>query len=104
MPATALRRRIRPCCHDARTGSWNARSSRAWGGLEVTTVARRVGPIIRRTPMLDRSSIGAVALAAALMMTPTGAAAFDDSKYPDLKGQWHRVGVPNWTPAGTAPL
>jgi len=54
--------------------------------------------------MFDRGSIGAVALAAALLMTPTGASAFDDSKYPDLKGQWIRVGIPNWTPAGKAPL
>jgi hypothetical protein len=40
-----------------------------------------------------RNSIGAAALmAAALMMTIGGAAAFDDSKYPDLKGQWRRAG------------
>jgi hypothetical protein len=32
---------------------------------------------------------------AAALLTPTGAAAFDDSKYPDLKGQWHRVAVPS---------
>jgi hypothetical protein len=32
---------------------------------------------------------------AAAVLTPTGAAAFDDSKYPDLKGQWHRVAVPS---------
>ena len=42
--------------------------------------------------MRFRNSIGATALAAALMMTIGGAAAFDDSKYPDLKGQWRRVG------------
>jgi len=42
--------------------------------------------------MCFRSSIGATALAAALMMTIGGAAAFDDSKYPDLKGQWRRTG------------
>jgi hypothetical protein len=42
--------------------------------------------------MCFRNSIGATALAAALMMTIGGAAAFDDSKYPDLKGQWRRVG------------
>jgi hypothetical protein len=34
------------------------------------------------------------ALAAALL-TPIGADAFDDSKYPDLKGQWRRVAVPS---------
>jgi hypothetical protein len=42
--------------------------------------------------MLARSTIGATALLAALWMSP--AAAFDDSKYPDLKGQWTRVAVP----------
>src|SRR5258708_5477245 len=42
--------------------------------------------------MRFRNSIGATALAAALMMTIVGAAAFDDSKSPDLKGQWRRVG------------
>src|SRR5260370_10027031 len=54
--------------------------------------------------MLDRGWIGGVAVAAALMLAPAGAPAFDDSKYPDLKGQWIRVGIPNWTPAGAAPL
>jgi hypothetical protein len=38
------------------------------------------------------NSICATAVAAtALMMTAGGAAAFDDSKYPDLKGQWRRT-------------
>jgi len=42
------------------------------------------------------NSIGGTALAAALMMSIGAAAAFDDSKYPDLKGQWRRFGaVPN---------
>jgi hypothetical protein len=42
------------------------------------------------------NSIGLTALAAALMMSIGAAAAFDDSKYPDLKGQWRRFGaVPN---------
>jgi hypothetical protein len=34
------------------------------------------------------------ALAAALL-TPIGAQAFDESEYPDLKGQWRRVAVPS---------
>src|SRR6266700_246224 len=34
------------------------------------------------------------ALAAALL-TPIGAQAFDDSKYPELKGEWRRVAVPS---------
>ena len=42
--------------------------------------------------MRFRNSIGAAVLAAALMMTIGGAAAFDDAKYPDLKGQWRRAG------------
>jgi hypothetical protein len=40
--------------------------------------------------MLERGSIGACALAAALLATIAGANAFDESKYPDLKGQWRR--------------
>ena len=43
-----------------------------------------------------RSSIGSLALIAALAMTFTVAQAFDETKYPDMKGQWNRVGVPNW--------
>ena len=39
-----------------------------------------------------RSLIGATALAAALMIIAGGAQAFDDAKYPDLKGQWRRAG------------
>src|SRR5271155_217442 len=42
--------------------------------------------------MLSQSSIGAAVLAAALMMTIGVASAFDDAKYPDLKGQWRRAG------------
>jgi hypothetical protein len=40
--------------------------------------------------MLHRSSLGAIALAA-LMMSIAGARAFDDAKYPDLRGQWRRL-------------
>jgi hypothetical protein len=46
--------------------------------------------------MLYRSSIGSTTLAAALSMMLSGAQAFDDSKYPDFKGMWTRVGNPNW--------
>ena len=43
--------------------------------------------------MRFRNTIGATALVAALMMMMIGgAAAFDDTKYPDLKGQWRRAG------------
>ena len=40
--------------------------------------------------MRRTSTIGALALAAALMMTVAAAQAFDESKYPDLAGQWKR--------------
>ena len=36
-------------------------------------------------------AIASVALAAALMMPPPRAWAFDESKYPDWSGQWSRV-------------
>src|SRR6058998_707228 len=44
-----------------------------------------------RTLMLYRSLIGAIAVAAALMLTPASAQVFDPAKYPDLSGQWRRV-------------
>src|SRR5215467_4971452 len=37
-----------------------------------------------------RSSTGAIALAATLMVTMSGAAAADEAKYPNWKGQWSR--------------
>jgi hypothetical protein len=45
--------------------------------------------------MRFRDSIAATALAAALMLTTMGgiAAAADDAKYPNLKGQWRRGGT-----------
>jgi hypothetical protein len=52
-----------------------------------------------------RSSINVVASLAVLSMTVSHAAAFDESKYPDLKGSWNRVGAPRWVEAGQqAPL
>ena len=44
--------------------------------------------------MRFRLVTGMTAVAAALL-TPIGAQAFDNSKYPDLKGQWRRVAVPS---------
>ena len=41
--------------------------------------------------MRYRNSLGTAALAAALMVIAGGAAAFDDAKYPDLKGSWRRA-------------
>ncbi len=49
--------------------------------------------------MFKRGLIGAAALAA-LLMTVSGAAAFEDAKYPDWKGQWVRPGgQPRFDPA-----
>jgi hypothetical protein len=50
--------------------------------------------------MLHRAAIGAMAATAALLVSLAGAGAFEDAKYPDLKGQWVRTGNPNWAPAG----
>ncbi len=49
--------------------------------------------------MRDRSLIGAIALAAALVIWSAGARAFDETKYPDLKGQWIRIGPGQYDPA-----
>ena len=54
--------------------------------------------------MNDTQLMAAIALTAALLIAPAGAAVSDDSKYPDMKGQWDRVGPPNWTPAGKPPF
>jgi hypothetical protein len=44
--------------------------------------------------MRDRNLIGMIALLAALCIAGTGAQAFDESRYPDIVGQWRRpVGV-----------
>jgi len=40
--------------------------------------------------MLYRRSMGAFAMAAALMLTLGSARAADDTKYPNWKGQWSR--------------
>jgi hypothetical protein len=47
--------------------------------------------------MIDRTIARTVALLAALAMTTAGAQAFDDAKYPNLKGQWTRAPVPGAT-------
>jgi len=43
--------------------------------------------------MTLRCLIGALALAAVLCTASSGAQAFDESKYPDWKGQWVRIGA-----------
>jgi hypothetical protein len=54
---------------------------------------------IRRGPLVN-----AAAAAAALLMTVAFARAFDEARYPDLKGQWDRTTAPRWADAKTAPL
>jgi hypothetical protein len=44
--------------------------------------------------MPNRHAIRAIALSAALLATMSGARAFDDARYPDLKGQWRAIGGP----------
>src|SRR5579863_5077343 len=44
--------------------------------------------------MLQPISIRTTALTAALLTAMSGARAFDDTKYPDLNGQWNRYEVP----------
>jgi hypothetical protein len=53
--------------------------------------------------MLFRFSIGSLVLASALATAIAGAQAQDEKKYPDLRGQWRRVGSAEWTPAGQKP-
>jgi hypothetical protein len=53
----------------------------------------------REAAMLYRSSISAVVLAAALLLTTAGTRAEDATKYPDWNGQWKRFNVGNqWDP------
>jgi hypothetical protein len=51
--------------------------------------------------MLHRNAMIAIALAATLCLTAASAQAIDETKYPDLKGQWHRAepGVPRFDPS-----
>src|SRR5437660_12769468 len=49
-----------------------------------------------RTAMFFQSLIGATALALVWWMSPALAQVFDFGKYPDLKGQWVRIGAPRW--------
>ncbi len=46
--------------------------------------------------MRDASLTCMLALVAALGLTASAARAFDESKYPNLKGQWDRIGSPRW--------
>src|SRR5262249_34103908 len=55
-----------------------------------------------RTVMLHRCAIVCVAVVIALWSMLAGAQAFDETKYPDLKGQWQRRGSAQWDPAKPA--
>jgi hypothetical protein len=51
--------------------------------------------------MLRQDSIAAITLSIVVCLTAVDARAFDESKYPDLKGQWRRTdtGVPRYDPS-----
>ena len=54
--------------------------------------------------MLSRSSIGAMSMLV-FCATIYSAAALEETKFPDLAGQWNRVGIPRWVQTGQkAPL
>lgn len=50
--------------------------------------------------LVGAGALGAISLAAALSLSSTAARAFDESKYPDWKGQWVRTetGTPRYDP------
>jgi hypothetical protein len=55
--------------------------------------------------MLQRSSIALILFAVASVLAPLRALAVDAPKYPDLKGQWQRIGPNRWESAtNKAPL
>src|SRR5436305_1710146 len=62
--------------------------------------SRRRAAQPREVPMLERSSIGAAVLAAALCMSVAGAKAEDAKKYPDWEALWNRGSPPGaWDPS-----
>jgi hypothetical protein len=51
------------------------------------------------------SSLARAAIVAATLLTTVAAArAFDETKFPDFKGQWQRTTAPRWLDASKAPL
>jgi hypothetical protein len=54
--------------------------------------------------MRSGALIGSIMAALALAMVVTGARAFDETKYPNFKGQWLRTTAPRWVDASKAPL
>jgi hypothetical protein len=65
------------------------------GAVRVKRVLSSRGPenaiSTRTTVMIYRSLIGVIALTVAMGLTVAGVAAFDETKYPDWKGQWSRL-------------
>jgi hypothetical protein len=63
--------------------------------------AKRNPAFAGRTIMHRQGAIGALSLAIAFCLICAQAGAFDESKYPDLKGQWRRTdtGVPRYDPS-----
>src|SRR5258708_27454621 len=53
----------------------------------------------RRATMRLRSLIGAFALLAGLNIVVSDGWAFDESKYPQWRGQWRRIGGIQWDPS-----
>jgi hypothetical protein len=53
--------------------------------------------------MQFRFPVCAIVVASVLAAAIGGARAHDEKKYPDLRGQWRRVGSAEWTPAGQKP-
>ena len=49
--------------------------------------------------MRHRLSAGSIVLALALIIKSGAALAFDETKYPDFAGQWHRIGGTQWDPS-----
>src|SRR5947209_2558793 len=56
-----------------------------------SSVSRGFGATAGRKEMRYRNPIAAAALAMAFCVTMSNARAFDESKYPDWKGQWLRA-------------
>jgi hypothetical protein len=53
--------------------------------------------------MQFRFPVCAIVVASVLGAAIGGVRAHDEKKYPDLRGQWRRVGSAEWTPAGQKP-
>ena len=74
--------------------------------MRVRTIgafSRKVGTGFLQKMRPTKAAGGSIALLA-IALSMTGAQAFDESKYPALKGQWHRIGAPRWADPAKAPL